>query len=184
MLTKSDILKAIDKFNDDIQCLEIEINNVRSKQDIVKQKVEQLKNYLPIVEQTQQIQNIVNEAVRKIDKPEDIEKIEPSIEYDDFYRSSPELIRKFGDGTGTLIDTLKKIALENNGILNTKIAREILVKAGRYPNIKKADNIFAPLTRSHIFEKYGEIGNGYILKDFKNTNNSEQQTTFSPENAA
>jgi hypothetical protein len=96
-------------------------------------------------------------------------------EIDPLFNSDIELATKFKDLT--IEQSAELIAKENNGRLDTTEAREILIRAGKFQNAKKAKSSLLPaLSRSPKFERIGEIGEGYKLKNF---NYSSQDAVFS-----
>ena len=89
-------------------------------------------------------------------------------EIDPLFNSDIALFMKFKDLT--IEQSAELIAKENNGKLDTTEAREILIRAGKFQNAKKAKSSLMPaLSRSLKFERIGDIGEGYRLKNLESS---------------
>jgi hypothetical protein len=156
---KEDELRA--KFQEELELLQQEKTQVF---EVVKRLKEGISHY-------ESLQPYVNQYLDKYQGKNDNEKEE----IDPLYNSDLTLSMKFKDLT--IEQSAELIAKENNGKLDTTEAREILIKAGKFQNAKKAKSSLMPaLSRSLKFERIGDIGEGYKLKDF---NYSNQDTVFS-----
>ena len=151
--------------------LQRELELLRQEKIEALEAEKKLKEALSYYESLQSLQPYVNQYLDKYQRKNDTEKEE----IDPLFNSDPSLVVKFKDLT--IEQSAELIARENDGKLDTTEAREILIKAGKFQNAKKAKSSLMPaLSRSLKFERIGDIGEGYRLKHFDSLN---QNAVFS-----